>query len=96
MDQAIIDDLKQFITATVLQSISELRGDVAGVQYGLAGVKQELAGVYQELAEVKQGILKLDGRMDDMDLKFDTILAATGERFDSHEVRIKRLETKLV
>jgi hypothetical protein len=71
MDQVIIDDLKQFIVATVMQATSELRQDIVNLSN------------------------RLDGRIDDMGEKLDTISGAVGERFENHEKRITRIQAKI-
>lgn len=49
--------------------------------------------VSQTEARLTDRIDRLEAKIDDVDAKADTILDAVGERFDNHEVRIKKLET---
>jgi len=93
MDEDIIADFKQFITATLSQQTSDLRGDLDVVKIDISDIRKDI----KKLDE------KLCGMIDEVDFKVDTILTAVGERFeentvktttqlDDHEIRITKLE----
>jgi len=64
MNDAQLDDLKQFFVATVSQATANMA--------------------------TKQDVARLEKRVDDLDLKLDTI----AESLNDHEVRITRLEQR--
>lgn len=76
MDQVLIDDLKQFIQATVSQAVA-----------GLA-TKEELSQAVADLATRDE----MNQRFDDLDLKLATIADAQAESIGDHEQRITTLE----
>lgn len=74
MNEDMLNDLKQFITATVSQATSDLV------------TKDDLK---DNLRQLKQG---LNARIDDLELKVDTISDALNDHLSDHEARITRLE----
>lgn len=81
MDDELITDLKQFITATVTQATSDLatKDDVNKLEQKL---EQKIDGVEQ----------KLEQKIDDVDLKLDTIADTLNGQLTDHETRITSLE----
>lgn len=80
MNDEIIDDLKQFISATVLQSTAEIREDIAELRTDVSQLKADVT-------ELKVGLR-------DTNEKLDTVIEATGDQFDDHERRITKLEAR--
>jgi hypothetical protein len=70
MDNDQLDDLKQFILATVSQATANM------------ATKDDLA----------HSIAQLDTKLDDLDLKLDTIADTFNDRLNNHETRLTRLE----
>ncbi len=70
MDEVQLNDLKQFITAIVLQATADVatKGDIARLEK------------------------KFEKRIDDLDLKIDTISVALNEHLNEHGARLTRLE----
>lgn len=87
MNDAIIDDLKQFISAAILQSTAEIREDIADL-------KGDVSDLKTDVSELKTDVAQLKIKVSDMDIKLDAVMEATGERFADHEQRITRLETR--
>jgi methyl-accepting chemotaxis protein len=82
MNDGVIQDLKQFIAATVRQEISGLAEDVSGL-------KQDMAFLRQEVQETRD---TLSSKIEDVDAKLDTVIEATGEQLEDHGQRIAKLE----
>ena len=79
MDDRVIQDLKQFIAATVSQSTSDMRADIKRVDTKIDGVEQRLTAKIDEvLAAVGDTV---DISNDDQDA-----------RLEDHEHRLTRLE----
>lgn len=66
MQDTQLDDLKQFITATVSQATADMA--------------------------TKTDIKRLEVKIDDLDLKVDTISDTLNECLNDHEVRLTKLE----
>lgn len=79
MNDDVIQDLKQFITATVTQATSHLATQDS--------VKMQLKDLETNLEK------KFDDRIDALDEKLDAVLEATGEQLADHEQRITKLES---
>lgn len=85
MNEDIINDLKQFIAATVSQAFSQLP------------TREELEGRFGTIDQRFDSLEKrMDKRFDDLDLKFSTIADAHAEMLDDHENRIKKLVPQVV
>lgn len=80
MNDKAIQDLKQFIAATVSQEFS--------------GLKEDVSELKDDMKKVKSDLKSLAHRIDDMDAKLDTVIEASGEQLDDHENRISKLEAK--
>jgi len=70
MDEGVLNDLKQFIAATVSQATA-----------GLA-TNDSLQRLGQDLST----------KIDDLELKVDTISDALNDHLDDHEIRLAKLE----
>lgn len=81
MDEAVIDDLKQFITATVSQATADM------------ATKADLEDLATK-ADLAKLETKLEARIDIVDEKLDVVMQAVGERLDDHEQRLTKLEVK--
>ncbi len=98
MDQTVIDDLKQFILATVSQATADhaTKQDVAGIKQDVMGIQQDVAGIKQDVIAIKQDVggleSKMDRRFDDLDLKLSTIADAHAETLEDHEQRLAKME----
>lgn len=84
MNDDVIQDLKQFITATMHQEFSGVKDDISDLKDDMKSVKNEI----RETREI------LSSRIDDIDAKLDTVIEASGEQLVDHETRITKLETK--
>jgi flagellar capping protein FliD len=94
MDQALVTDLKQFITTVVVEHTASLRSDIR------LDIRHE---VQREIRRLDEKIDKLDKRMDDLDIKLnnaevrleskiDSLSAAVAEALnDSHDAIEARL-----
>lgn len=96
MNEAIITDLKQFITATVTQATSDMatKDDIAGLGARITGLDQRVTGLDQSMTGLGQRMSALERRFDDFDLKLDTIADAHAETLENHEHRLAKLEQK--
>lgn len=79
MNEELIDDLKQFITAAVTQATADL------------ATKADLNGLRGEVSDLRT---EMNQRFDDLGLKIDAIADAHAETLDDHEHRLKRLEQR--
>ena len=89
MNDESIQDLKQFITATVSQQLAQQTSDI----------REEM---HRRFHEQDEKFLKIDARFDEQDEKLDEILNAVGgsiheveQKVADHDKRIVRLERKL-
>lgn len=85
MNDDIIEDFKQFVSAEIRQQTNTIREDIDKIDK-----KVDKIEVKVDKLEVK--VDKLEVKVDDIDQKTDAILEAVGERFDDHETKIKKLE----
>lgn len=81
MNEDIINDLKQFISATVSQATAHL------------ATKDDLENLESRFSQLEH---RMDKRFDDLDLKFSTIADAHAEMPEDHDNRIKKLATQPV
>lgn len=79
MNDDTIQDLKQFIVSTMSQQTSDLHEDFTTLS--------------TKFNKLETKVDNLESKIDEVDAKTDAILEAVGERFNDHEVRIKKLET---
>lgn len=73
MNEDQLNDLKQFIVATVAQATAEMatKDDITRLE------------------------VKLEGRLDDLEFKVDTITETLNDRLEDHDVRLTRLEQQI-
>lgn len=87
MNDDVISDLKQFISAAVSQQTTEVRHDIERLDIKIDKVEKNL--------EVK--INKVEKKIDDLaefvSESFDAINEDTDKILSNHEMRIKKLET---
>lgn len=86
MNEDVIADLKQFITATVSQQISGLRNDM---DQGFDGLRNEMNHRFDE---VDRRFQRVGQRFDDLEAKVDTIADAQAVDLADHEQRLTKLE----
>ncbi len=79
MNDDQMDDLKQFITATVSQTEERLTNRIDGLD--------------NRIDKLEVRIDSLEQKIDDVDAKLDTIAETLHGRIEDHEVRITKLET---
>lgn len=79
MNDNQLDDLKQFITATVSQATANM------------ATKDDIANM-----ATKDDIKRLEVKIDDVDLKLDTISDVLNDRINDHETRLTKLEHQTV
>lgn len=96
-NEAIIQDLKQFIAAAVSQSEERINDRLSQVETRLGGVEARLGKVE----------IRLSGRISDLEAKVDTIHDAIADTFAQanqatesaireHDQRLRRLERQRV
>lgn len=83
MDQLIIDDLKQFIDASIGQSTVEIRSDVAALRTDMSGF----------ISEARENFAHVNLRLNELELKVETIADAHAEQLIDYGDRISRLES---
>ena len=71
-NEELLDDIKQFVAATVGQSEKRLE----------ERLEKKVDDAKNELVE----------KIDELDLKLDTFMNATGEQLNDHELRLTSLE----
>jgi len=85
MDEDVIADLRQFITATITQQSAGLRGDIVD------SVREDIVALHED-------ITKIDSKLDDLSISvteaMDNFDQATETQLNNHEQRITRLEAK--
>lgn len=88
--EEVIDDLKQFIAATVSQATADMatKADLADL-----ATKEDLADVRGEVTSLRS---EMNQRFDDLDLQVKTIADAHAEMLDDHDQRLTRLEHRPV
>lgn len=92
MNSEALEDLKQFITATVSQQLSLHLGDL----------HEEISGMHGELGELREEIknseLRLSGQIQKLSDSVAEAMSDSNEEVDkqlkNHETRITNLETK--
>lgn len=84
MNDDIITDLKQFISATVRQEGSSFKSELRDFRDEFKDFKKEIRG------EMKL----VNTNLNDIDAKLDTVIEAIGDQFEDHDQRITKLEAK--
>lgn len=87
MNDDQLDDLKQYIAATVSQTEQRLGGRIGGVESRLDGVESRLDGVESRLGGV-------ESRLDRLETKVDDGFAGVGEAIELINNRLDESETK--
>ncbi len=91
MNEEIITDLKQFISASISQQTAEIRGDISE----LRGDVGEIRG---DISELRGDIKRLDNKIDDLSASVAEAIEvgheATDRQLKNHDSRICRLEQK--
>jgi hypothetical protein len=82
MDNTQLDDLKQFILATVSQATANM------------ATKDDIADMATkgDIQMLKGDIKRLEVKIDDLDLKVDTIADTLNDHLNDHELRLTKLE----
>ena len=92
MNDDQLDDLKQFITATISQGLADVatKDDIANMatKDDIAAIRAEMA-TKDDLVQLKS---ELSTQIQDLDLKLDTIAETLNEHLEDHEQRITTLE----
>lgn len=85
MNEEIIADFKQFISATVSQQTNDLRGDMREMR--------------EDIKEMRGDIERLDQKIDDLSISVAEAIETTNEEthklLQNHENRISHLEAKI-
>ncbi len=86
MDNTQLNDLKQFIAEVFFQAFSGLatKNDIANM-----ATKDDIEELNQNINKLD---LKLSQKIDDLDLKVDTISDTLNDHLNEHDVRITKLE----
>jgi uncharacterized coiled-coil protein SlyX len=84
-DEDVIQDLKDFITATVR---SEIKSELS----------VQLAPIKENISELQDGLERVDQKIDDLASSVGEAISTsndeTGDQLKNHETRIKRLELR--
>lgn len=85
MNEELIEDLKQFITATISQQLSlqlgELHEEISGIRTDMSKMEQRLSGQMKEISDsVAEAMTNTNEEVD--------------KQIQDHEKRITKLETK--
>lgn len=92
MDEDLLADLKQFITATVSQQTSELSAEISRVDEKLSNEISRINGkLSAEISRVDEKLDQIAGSIADA---LDATHQTTDEQLRGHEHRIARLEHK--
>lgn len=93
MTDDLIDDLKQFIEATISQGLANVatKDDIATLDSKIASLDSKVATLDSRIAALDTNV---NGRLDEVNLRLDTIADAQAEMLHDHEERITRLETR--
>ena len=102
MNDEIIQDLKQFIAATVFQEVSGFRTDFDNLSTDVAELTNQVRGLGKQITEVKVDISKFDNklstRIDNLSQSVADAIENTNqavhEQLVEHETRIRKLEQK--
>ena len=90
MNDDTIQDLKQFITATISQETADIKTDIRGIKTDVKGIKTDI----KELDE------KLSAKIDDLSSSVAEAIENTNEashtQLNDHDKRILRLEQRAV
>ena len=84
MNDDIIADLKQFITTTISQQTSEIRGDIGEIRDDIVGIKGDIQRVDQKIDDLSASVAQA----------IDDSNEETHTQLKNHESRIKKLEAK--
>lgn len=87
MEQSQLNDLKQFIHATVSQATANM-----ATKDDIKYLKGDINALNGEVTLIKGSISTLSTKIDDLDIKLDTIADTPHEMVTDHETRILRLE----
>lgn len=87
-NEEMIEDLKQFIAATVSQSTSDIREEVFGLD-------QKVTSLDQKVTSLDQKVTRLEATTEEIDTKLDTFMNAVGENQEETDKRLTHLETKV-
>ena len=105
MNDDVIDDLKQFITATITQQSSDIRGDISGIHGEISGIHGKISGIRGDISDLRQDVTSLRKDVARVDTKVDDLAAFMAEAMDNydqstskqltdHDRRITKLESK--
>ena len=81
MNEDQFDDLKQFIDSKISQSEQRLMDDID-------------SKISQSEQRLKESITRIESKIDDVDLKVDTISDTLSADLRDHDMRITKLKTK--
>ena len=68
MNQEMMRDLKQFISATISLELFDMKNDIKGIRVDIGGLKQDVAVLKQDVTILKHGFKKLDQKVDALSL----------------------------
>ncbi|TAH33410.1 hypothetical protein EYC59_04750 [Candidatus Saccharibacteria bacterium] len=89
MNEDVIADLKQFITATVSQQTAELKAELKG---DIGDIKAEIGGIKADIGDIKAELQELRQEMHDGFAGVADAMEPTNATVDDHETRIIKLE----
>lgn len=91
MDDTQLDDLKQFIAATVSQATADMatKRDIANM-----ATKDDIANMATK-DDIRALDAKLSNMIENLETKVDTIADAHAEDHENYEQRLTKLETKV-
>jgi len=90
-NEQLLDDLKQFIDATVSQHTAELAMRIDGVEQRIGGLDRRINGLEQRIDILDQ---KIDQVQDAIADTFTQGAEATSTTLREHDARLSRLERR--
>lgn len=99
MNEDVITDLKQFISATVSQQTSELHDKFNGLDGRFNSLEEKFDRLDTRFNSLEKKVDKIDQKVDDLSLFVTDALDTNNEIIDkqlkNHERRITRIEHKI-
>lgn len=97
MNDDLIADLKQFISATIYQQTSDLQQDISGIKQDINGIKEDIGGIKVDLHNLDT---KLTKKIDDLSDSVAEAIFQSNDQTDTtltnHASRLTKLEASVV
>lgn len=90
-NEDLLNDLKQFIAATVSQQTADIRGDISGIKIDISDIKGDIKSLDVKIDQVKEQLGGVADVVEDLHRGQEVLVKQGNE----HGIRIERLEHKL-